>query len=266
MVTAFNGWRMRGESLKLGERGSADRRYDLPRLPRPELRAARIVNAVLPAQLNITFAPDHFPHFTNSSKMAMDTDTIPNLLESLRDDASDDYASYFLEFEDLHERKLWHELTDKLLEYFSEPESGQQRIALFDTFIKSFANKINQIKLVELGLASVEYRGRFNYQQRLDFGLTCADDKSRLDFLTSLAKSVNKPASQDAYVFATVAVADIQLRQKDYDGARKKLDECEQILDTFDSVENSVHASFYRASAEYYKVSHTTLYMTLACW
>lgn len=96
--------------------------------------------------------------------------------------------------------------------------------------------------------------------------LILADDKNRLDFLTSLAKSVNKPASQDAYVFATVAVADIQLRQKDYDGARKKLDECEQILDTFDSVENSVHASFYRASAEYYKVGNTMPDMTVAGW
>lgn len=84
--------------------------------------------------------------------------------------------------------------------------------------------------------------------------LTCVDEKDRLDFVTTLAKSVNKPASQDAYVDATVAVADIQLKQKDYEGAREKLDECERILDTFDSVENSVHAAFYRANAEYYKV------------
>ena len=75
-----------------------------------------------------------------------------------------------------------------------------------------------------------------------------------MDFLASLAKTVNKPASQDAYVYATVAVAEIQLKQRNLDDAKKKLDECEQILDTFDSVENSVHASFYRASAEYYKV------------
>jgi 26S proteasome regulatory subunit N9 len=79
------------------------------------------------------------------------------------------------------------------------------------------------------------------------------DENDRLDFVSSLAKTVNKPASQDAYVYATVAVAEIQLREQDYDGARKKLDECEQILDTFDSVENIVHASFYKANAEYYK-------------
>lgn len=80
------------------------------------------------------------------------------------------------------------------------------------------------------------------------------DEKERLNFVTSLANSVNKPASQDAFVYATVAQASIQLRLEDYDGARKKLDECEQILESFDSVENIVHASFYRANAEYYKV------------
>jgi 26S proteasome regulatory subunit N9 len=91
--------------------------------------------------------------------MAMDTDTIPNLLQEQRDQAPDELQHYFIDFEDYWERKLWHELTDKLLEYFQKPESGKQRIALFDTFIKSFANKINQLKLVELGLKTLKFRG-----------------------------------------------------------------------------------------------------------
>ncbi|KAF2018332.1 hypothetical protein BU24DRAFT_440925 [Aaosphaeria arxii CBS 175.79] len=173
--------------------------------------------------------------------MAMDPDTIPNLLADQRDQAADELQSYFLDFEDYWERKLWHELTDKLLEYFEISESAKQRIPLFETFIKSFANKINQLKLVKLGLsAATQY----------------SDDEERLSFVTSLAKSVNKPASQDAYVYATVASASIQLRLEDYDGARKKLDESEQILEGFDSVESIVHAAFYRANAEYYKVNH----------
>lgn len=56
-----------------------------------------------------------------------------------------------------------------------------------------------------------------------------------------------------------------------YDEARKHLDQCEQILDTFDSVESIVHASFYRVSADYYQAKHefasyyrTTL-LYLAC-
>jgi len=90
----------------------------------------------------------------------MDTDAIPNLLGDLRDQAPEEQQEYFIQFEDYWERKLWHELTDKLIEYFEEPESAKQRIPLFETFIKSFSNKINQLKLVTLGLnAATQYRG-----------------------------------------------------------------------------------------------------------
>lgn len=82
---------------------------------------------------------------------------------------------------------------------------------------------------------------------------------------------MNKPASQDAYVYAKTAVASVELSLGDHDAARKDLDTCETILDTFDSVENVVHASFYRVSADYYQSKHdfapyyrTTL-LYLAC-
>jgi 26S proteasome regulatory subunit N9 len=91
--------------------------------------------------------------------MATDAETIPNLLQEQRDQAPDELQHYFIDFEDYWERKLWHELTDKLIEYFEKSESRNQRIPLFDIFIKSFANKINQLKLVQLGLSTVELRG-----------------------------------------------------------------------------------------------------------
>ncbi|KAJ9647035.1 26S proteasome regulatory subunit [Coniosporium tulheliwenetii] len=173
--------------------------------------------------------------------MAVDIDTIPNLLSEQRDAAPEDVQHYYLQFEDFWERKLWHELTDVLVEYFDRPESASQRIPLYTGFISTFDQKINQLKLVTLGLSA---------------STQCKDDQERLTFLQTLADKVNKPASQDAYVYATVAVAEIQLHLQDYEGARKKLDECEGILDTFDSVETVVHASFYRVNAEYYKAKH----------
>jgi 26S proteasome regulatory subunit N9 len=97
------------------------------------------------------------------------------------------------------------------------------------------------------------------------------DDNERFEFLTNLASGVDKPASQDAFVYAKTAVANVNLRLKKYDEARKDLDKCEQILDTFDSVETVVHASFYRVSADYHQAKHefaayyrTTL-LYLAC-
>ena len=82
---------------------------------------------------------------------------------------------------------------------------------------------------------------------------------------------MNKPSSQDAYVYAKAAVASAELRLGQNDEARKDLDSCEQILDTFDAVENVVHASFYRVSADYYQAKrefapyYRTTLLYLAC-
>jgi len=82
------------------------------------------------------------------------------------------------------------------------------------------------------------------------------DNDEALEFLTTIATKVNKPASKDAYVYATVEVARVKLLLADMEGARKALDEAEKNLETFDSVESVVHASFYRVNADYYNVRH----------
>lgn len=72
--------------------------------------------------------------------------------------------------------------------------------------------------------------------------------------MTAVANKVNNPNSQDAYVYATVAVATVKLELGDVDDARKDLDKSEKTLDGFDSVETIVHAAFYRVNAAYYQV------------
>lgn len=69
-----------------------------------------------------------------------------------------------------------------------------------------------------------------------------------------MAKKVDNENSQDALVYASVAVARVKLSLSDLDGARKDLDAAERILDSFDSVETIVHAAFYDANASYYQV------------
>jgi len=82
----------------------------------------------------------------------MDNEAIPNFLSEQRDSAPDDAQHYFMTFEDQWERKLWHELTNTLVDFFNQPASESQRLPIYNTFIKTFAEKINQLKLVELGL------------------------------------------------------------------------------------------------------------------
>jgi len=92
----------------------------------------------------------------------MNIDTIPDFLAEQRDAAPADLQHLFISFEDLWERKLWHQLTETLLEFFKYPESAPQRLPFYKTFILTFADKINQLKLVELALlAASQCRGTF---------------------------------------------------------------------------------------------------------
>ncbi|MCJ1338483.1 26S proteasome regulatory subunit [Bachmanniomyces sp. S44760] len=168
----------------------------------------------------------------------MDPEVISSFLSDQRENVPEELQQSFLNIEDFWDRKLWHQLTDQLGEYFHDPASSSQRLALFDGFILNFAEKINQLKFISLGLLAATQ---------------CPDDHHRLALLTRLTEKVNKPSSQDAYVYALVATSEVKLRLEDLDDARKDLDKAESILDTFDSVETEVHASFYRTNASYYE-------------
>ena len=84
----------------------------------------------------------------------MDSNAISDLLADWRETAPEDLQHYHLSFEDYWERRLWYELTEILVQYYNEPQSAPQRIPIYNDFIKSFADKINQLKLVELGLST----------------------------------------------------------------------------------------------------------------
>ncbi|KAF2723445.1 hypothetical protein K431DRAFT_282901 [Polychaeton citri CBS 116435] len=186
----------------------------------------------------------------------MENEKIADFLSEQRDQTPDDLQHYILSFEDYWERKLWHELTEILINFYEEPQSAGQRISIYNSFVKGFADKINQLKLVELGLGT---SGQIK------------NEEERLKFLTTLAEKVNKPSSQEAYVYALSSVASVRLRLHQFTEARKDLDKCQSVLDTFDSVDNTVHASFYRTSADYYQsqLSFAEYYRTtllyLAC-
>jgi hypothetical protein len=87
--------------------------------------------------------------------MEIDSKPIPEFLEQQREENTPpELQSFFLDFQDHWERKLWHQLTNSLDEFFKHPDSGPQRLAVFKNFVLTFADKINQLKLVELGLAA----------------------------------------------------------------------------------------------------------------
>jgi hypothetical protein len=77
---------------------------------------------------------------------------IPDFLLEQQAQGSAETQPYFLTFEDYWERKLWHQLTDSLVEFFRMPESAPHRLALFKTFVLSFADRVEPAQVCVAGV------------------------------------------------------------------------------------------------------------------
>lgn len=87
-----------------------------------------------------------------------------------------------LRLQDLWEQKLWHELTELLITIFNHPDSGPFRMAIYNKFVLQFADKINQLKLVDLALkAASQCQGAPAHDPRfiLDYCVLTADRSPR---------------------------------------------------------------------------------------
>ncbi|KAI5288817.1 26S proteasome regulatory subunit, partial [Ascosphaera acerosa] len=82
----------------------------------------------------------------------MSQEKVAAFLDELRPQVPEDSQTRLLALEDLWTRKLWHQLTDSLVDYFGTAESAAYRIPIFNNFVTSFASKINQLKYAKLGL------------------------------------------------------------------------------------------------------------------
>lgn len=69
-----------------------------------------------------------------------------------------------------------------------------------------------------------------------------------------MTTTVDTPLTREAFVLATMEAAYFKLLIGDNEGTKEAMDKCEKVLDMLDSVDLSVHASFYRVSGDYFKV------------
>lgn len=75
-----------------------------------------------------------------------------SFLQEVFSQISEPLQAETLRLQDLWEQKLWHELTEALITIFNHPDSGPFRLSIYNQFILQFADKINQLKLVDLAL------------------------------------------------------------------------------------------------------------------
>jgi len=75
--------------------------------------------------------------------------------------------------------------------------------------------------------------------------------------LSSLLSRIDTAKSPEAHILLLASIAHAKLLYGDHEGTKKDMDAALKILDSQESVENSVNAAYYSVAADYYKVSHT---------
>ncbi|KAF8305574.1 proteasome 26S subunit [Clavulina sp. PMI_390] len=145
---------------------------------------------------------------------------------------------YFEKFRTQYDRRLWHQLTLTLENFYKDPESPPYHFELFNGFISDFAPKLNQLKLAELGVRA---------SQQLD------DPSEVITFLVSFIAKISKEEAPEAYLLLLAQLAHAKMILGDDAGAQVDIEESSKIIDTLDGVEPTVHAAYYGVAADYYK-------------
>ncbi|ETW79696.1 hypothetical protein HETIRDRAFT_322407 [Heterobasidion irregulare TC 32-1] len=145
---------------------------------------------------------------------------------------------FFESFRTLHERKLWHQLTQQLLAFFDHPLARPFRVDVFDRFVRDFEERVNALRFVEMGV---------KVSKDID------NPAHHIAFLTDLLTRINKEAAPDAHVLLLATLAHAKLLFGDVEGTRGDIDAAWAVLDELTGVESTVNAAYYGVAADYYK-------------
>lgn len=167
--------------------------------------------------------------------MAVDTLTV---LSSLRQSCDEKLAPLFFQIEDLWERKLWHQLTDTLVELYRDESSAPIRKPLFERFVAPLSENMNQLAYVGLGIKASE---------------ECSSPQEALDFLNSIGKKVDKDEIRDVHVYLELRIASIYVQLNDAGAAKKILDRAKRLVDDMEIADPVIAAAYYGTACEYFK-------------
>jgi len=164
------------------------------------------------------------------------------LEEAIASAPSADVANKLRELKELHEKRLWHNVTLKLVEIVEVPEmrGSPGLIPLYTNFIKSFETKLNQLTLSKILVV---------------ISKSFSQDAEAIEFLEAAATRLQAGDHVESYLLVRSVIAQLKLKEK------QNLEECKKLLETIQErlegiagVDPTVYSNFYRAQAEYFRL------------
>jgi len=159
-------------------------------------------------------------------------------------------APQYIVLSDLYERKLWHQLTDKLEEIVRLPEYQDETVLtnLYEGFISDFELKLNLLRLAHIMVAiSSRYTERekaFTFLEKSVKRIQDIKENSRIKESTRFKEPV---------LYIQMHIALLKLQGGDVLSCKEMLEEGKPLLDTLVDVDPSVHASVHHVASMFYK-------------
>ncbi|GMM36550.1 proteasome regulatory particle lid subunit [Saccharomycopsis crataegensis] len=186
---------------------------------------------------------------------------VSTILATLRLESNDELTGLYYSFEDLYERKLWHQLTAALDEFYHDSTSSGIRLRVFNNFIMKFYKKINQLKFVEFLLLSVDEISdnleKVEFLSSIDAKIIkdLPSEESKSSFNLGLHESYNQTDDKvQAHIYLQVAIAKVSLYLSKFEDARKILDDCSAKIDELNIIGSQITSAYYSTNAEFYKL------------
>lgn len=150
-------------------------------------------------------------------------------------DEQPELVEYIYELEDFHERKLWHQLTQKVVQLFADDRSRPYRHHLFTQFLATVEDKINPLAYVSLGISASEL---------------CATPQDSIAFMQKIAEKVE---DENVRKFAELRIASYYIQTGEVPQAKKIIDGASKLVDELQVTDQAIMAMYYGVSCEYYK-------------
>lgn len=140
--------------------------------------------------------------------------------------------------ESLYTRRLWHQLTVKLLIFVRRDEfsTGTALVELYENVIKDLEDRINPVSLVTMLHAITEQ---------------IEDVDAAIALLEPIKEKIKY--NDTATISITTMIAQLNMKEDRLDDAKKLLDECAHQLDGLPGV-SPVHSDYYKSSSFLCKV------------
>ncbi|KAG0567757.1 hypothetical protein KC19_7G158100 [Ceratodon purpureus] len=157
--------------------------------------------------------------------------------------AQPELAEWYTSMADLYQRKLWHQLTQKLDQFVALTvfQAGDALVQLYHNFIQDFETKINLLKLAHFAvIVSKQY----------------PEKEAAIAYLENVIeklKSSGERRVEEPILYVKMQVASLKLQRGEQQECKKLLEEGKATLDSMTDVDPSVHASVHWVSSQYYK-------------